>query len=125
MPTLNDSVLDGGLVVIGTGAANKRLDICTTEPTNLTEATTTNTIGNKTGLTIAAPQDDATVGRKVVVPAIPDGTVSASATANFWAVTDGSVLLATGNITTPQAVTSGNNFTLDAIDISFLDAVTG
>jgi len=49
--------------------------------------------------------------------------VTATATATHWALTDGAtLLLATGALTSSQAVTSGNTFTLDAISLTFRDA---
>ena len=120
MPTLNDRVFDNGLTVLDTEA--NRLDICSQEPTTYAAATTTYTLGNKTSLSIGAPADGAT-GRKVTVAAITDGTVSASDTATHYAIVDtvNSRLLATGELASPQVVTSGNTFTLAAFDIRIPD----
>lgn len=122
MPLFADYALDAALAAINDGT---RIDICqTSEPTTYTEATSTLTVGNKTGLTVGAPEDMAGGGRKVVVPAITDGTVTATATAAYWALTDvaNTRLLAAGALSASQAVTSGNPFTLGAIDIGIPDA---
>lgn len=123
MAFLNSLVLDNGLSVIS--GASRRIDICHTEPTTYTEATATFTLGNKTGLTIAAPEAmTSPTGRKVVVPAITDGAVTTTSTdtsddAEFWALTDpaNSRLLAAGSIAAADLVTSGDGFTLAAFDI--------
>lgn len=123
MPFINDRVFDNGLTVLDTEA--NRLDICSLEPTTYTQATSTNTLGNKTSLSIGAPGDRTPNGRKVTVAAITDGTVTATNTATHWAISDtvNSRLLATGALSASQAVTSGNTFTLGAFDIGIPDAV--
>ncbi|MDH3582145.1 MAG: hypothetical protein OEM91_16165 [Hyphomicrobiales bacterium] len=122
MPFITDTAFDSGLSYIDTNGT--RVDICyTAEPTNYTEATSTNSCGNKTGLNTGAPEAGATDGRRVIVPAITDGSVSATQTADWWGLTDGtSLFLAAGDLSAPQSVTSGNTFTLDAISITFRDA---
>lgn len=121
MPYINDEVFDQGLDYADTNGT--RIDICSQEPTTYAEATTTYTLGNKTGLNTGATQNGATDGRRVVVPAITDGSVTATGTATHWALTDGAaVLIATGALTASQGVTSGNTFTLDAINITIRDA---
>ena|SRR5210317_994023 len=122
MPYINDEVFDQGLDFADQNGT--RIDICfTQEPTNYTEATSTYTCGNKTGLNTGATADAATgTGRRVTVPAITDGSVTDTQTAGWWALTDGSaVLIAAGALTGTQAVTSGNTFTLDSIDIIIRD----
>ena len=121
MPYINDEIFDQGLDYADTNGT--RIDICSQEPTTYAEATSTYTLGNKTGLNTGATDDGATDGRRVTVPAITDGTVTGTDTATHWALTDGSaVLLATGALSSSQAVTSGNTFTLDAISITIRDA---
>ena len=120
MPFINDEGFDQGLDWIDTNGT--RLDICTAEPTTYTEATSTNTLGNDT-VNTGATQDGATDGRRVIVPAITAGSVTGTGTAADWGLTDGSsVLIATGDLSSSQAVTSGNTFTLDAISITIRDA---
>lgn len=122
MPFINDSILDNlGSIA---SAVNRRVDICyTAEPTTYTEATSTNSCGNKTGLTMTAIGNGAVDGRKVDTPAITDGSVTGSQTAGWWAITDNSsVLHAAGALSATQAVTSGNTFSLGAISITIRDA---
>lgn len=119
MSFIADSVYDNGLSYATTNGT--RLDICTSEPTTYA-GVTGSTVGNKT-VTTGAPQDGATSGRRVVVPAITDGSVTGTATATSWALTDGvGELLAAGPLNTSQAVTSGNTFTLDATSVTINDA---
>lgn len=121
MPYINDEVFDQGLDYADLNGT--RIDICTQEPTTYAEATATYTKGNKTGLNTGATQNGATSGRRVIVPAITDGTVSGTGTVTHWALTDGAtILVATGALSASQAVTSGNTFTLDAISITIADA---
>lgn len=122
MAFINDRVLDNGLTVLDTEA--NRLDICSQEPVSYAEATSTYTLGNKTSLSIGSPTDGDSNGRKVVVAAITDGTVSGTGTASHWAIVDtvNSRLLATGSLSSSQAVTSGNVFTLAAFNITIPDA---
>lgn len=121
MPYINDEVFDQGLDYADVNGT--RIDICSQEPTTYAEATSTYTLGNKTGLNTGATEDGVTDGRRVIVPAITDGSVTSTATATHWALTDGAaVLIATGALSSSQAVTSGNTFTLDAISITIRDA---
>lgn len=122
MALIADYVLDAALSKLDTEA--NRLDICSTEPATYTAATSTNTLGNKTSLSVGAPGDRTPNGRKVTVAAITDGTVTGTGTATHWAITDtgNSRLLATGPLASSQAVTSGNTFTLGAFDIGIPDA---
>lgn len=117
MAFIADRVLDLGLNVLDTEA--NRLDICSSEPADYTAATSTATLGNKTSLSIGAPEARTPSGRKVVVGAISDGTVTGTASATHWAISDtvNSRLLATGSLSAAQSVTSGNTFTLAAFDI--------
>jgi hypothetical protein len=123
MAFINDRVFDNGLTVLDTEA--NRLDICSSEPTTYAQATSTLTLGNKTSLSVGAPEDRSPNGRKVVVAAITsNGNVTATGTASHWAVSDtvNSRLLATGVLSASQAVTNGNTFTLGAFDIGIPDA---
>ena len=121
MATLNDRVFDNGLSVLDTEA--DRIDVCSAEPTTYTEATSTNTLGNSTSLSIGAPADRSGGGRKVAVAAISDGSITGTGTATHYAIVDttNSRLLATGALTASQSVTSGNTFTLATFDIGIPD----
>lgn len=121
MAFINDEVFDQGLDYADTNGT--RIDICSQEPTTYAQATSTYTLGNKTGLNTGTTEAGATDGRRVIVPAITDGSVTGTDTATHWALTDGSaILVATGALSSSQAVTSGNTFTLDAISITIRDA---
>lgn len=121
MATLADRVFDNGLTVLDTEA--NRLDICSTEPTTYTQATTTYTLGNKTSLSIGAPADRTGGGREVTVASFTDGSVTTSGTAAYYAITDttNSRLLATGSLSSSQAVTSGNTFSISSFKIGIPD----
>jgi hypothetical protein len=123
MPFIADTVFDNGLSTLTTNA--DRMDITSTgEATTYSLATVggTNSLGNS-AVTTASPSNGATDGRRVIVGAISNGSVTNSGTAVAWALTDGaSVLYATGTLSASQAVTSGNTFTLDAVSITIRDA---
>lgn len=121
MATLSNRVYDNGLTVLDTEA--NRVDICSAEPTTYTGATSTNTLGNTTSISISAPTDGDTSGRKVTLAAITGGNVTGTGTATHFAITDttNSRLLATGSLSSSQAVTSGNTFSLTAVDIEIPD----
>jgi len=121
MATLADRVFDNGLTVLDTEA--NRLDICSTAPTTYTEATSTYTLGNKTSLSIGAPADRSGGGREVTVAAFTDGSVTGTGTAAYYAIVDttNSRLLATGSLSSSQAVTSGNTFSISSFKIGIPD----
>ena len=120
MPALGDNVFDSGLDYLDTNGT--RLDICSQEPATYAEATSTYSLGNKTGLNIGAPADRTGGGREVTVPSISDGSVTADGTASHWAITDGAAeLLATGSLSASQGVTNGNTFTLTSFTIGIPD----
>ncbi len=123
MPYINDSILDNLSSIAG--ATSRRIDICfTQEPTTYTEATSTYSCGNKTGLTMTALANGAVDGRKVDTPAISaTGSVTATQTAGWQALTDAiSVLHSAGALSATQALTSGNTFSLGAISLTNRDA---
>ena len=118
---INDNVFDSGLAYAVTNGSD--LHILNADAGGTYGNVATFTVGNETLITVGSPQAGAVDGRRVVVPAITAGDVTATDTATHWALTDGaSILVASGALTTPQAVTSGNTFTLDAIDITIRDA---
>jgi hypothetical protein len=124
MPFLNTEVMDGGLDFFS-GQTDIRVDICyTQEPANYTEATTTYSCGNKTGLTASAIADDGASGRKVTITGITGGDVTANQTAGWWAVSDvsGTILIAAGALSATQAVVDTNTFALDDIVITIAAA---
>lgn len=124
MAFITDNAFDSGLSYLTTNG--QTIYICSAEPTNYTEASSTNKLGTKTSASVGSPQAGATNGRRVVVAAITDGVVDSSGNATHWALCKDSAtseLLATGAITgAPVSVTGGNTFTLDAISITIADA---
>lgn len=123
MSFINDIVFDSGLSTI-TSLGN-RCDITSAEAATYTEATSTYTLGNKGSITISSPLNGVTNGRRVTMSAFTGGNVTASGTAAYWAISNSgtSTLLAAGSITNAQVVTSGNTFSLSAIDVTIPDAV--
>lgn len=122
MAFVNDAVRDTAGLGYATTNGTK-IDICSTEPATF-EAIAGVTLGNDTVVTGAVEDGAGADGRRVIVPAITAGTVSGTGTAAFWALSDGtSILVATGPLSATQGVTSGNTFTLDAIDITLPDSV--
>jgi hypothetical protein len=120
MATLDNRVFDNGLTVLDTEA--NAIHITSAEATSFANVASV-TLGNSTSLSIGAPQDRAGGGREVVVAAITDGSVTGTGTATHYAIvdTDNSRLLATSTLTTSQAVTSGNTFTLSSVAIGIPD----
>ena len=124
MPFVNDLALDAA---VGWFTANvTRLDICSQEPTSYTEATSTYTLGNKTGLTMTGPSDSSSpAGRAATVPAVSDGTVTSNGTASHWAIskpTATTALGATGSLSSSQSVSTVVPFSLTTFDVVFRDA---
>tara|TARA_Y100000994_G_C15589779_1_gene400124 strand:- start:465 stop:836 length:372 start_codon:yes stop_codon:yes gene_type:complete len=121
MATVADRVLDNGLTVLDTEAS--RVDITSQEATTYAEATSTYTLGNTTSISISAPADRTGGGRKVTLAAVSGASVTGTGTATHYAITDVSNtrLLVTGSLTASQSVTSGNTFSLDALDVGIPD----
>ena len=121
MASISDYVLDAALAKLDTEA--DRIDITSQEATTYAEAVTTYTLGNSTSVSFGAPEDGDTSGRKTRCAAISDGSVTGSGTATHYSIVDVSAtrLLATGSLTTSQAVVSGNTFTVAAFDVEIPD----
>lgn len=119
--TFTDYLLDLLLSELDTNA--ERFDICSQNPTTFLEATNTYTLGNSTSVSVSAPEDGDTSGRKVVFSAINDGTTTGSGTATHFAITDfnGEKLLFSGTLTTQQPVIAGNVFTNPSFDFEIPD----
>ena len=120
---LNDDVLDDGLQVLVDDTEN--LYITSSVATTYAEALTAYNLGVKATPAFTGPADAAGGGRKVTIDAIADGTVSATGTAAYWALTDNSAtkLLAAGPLDAGVAVVAGGTFTLTAIAITIPDVV--
>lgn len=124
MPYIPDSALDALLNDVQDDC--ETLHICSQEPADYTEATSTYDLGNKAAPTVAEPSDRGGGGREVVCSAITDGNVTATGTATHWALVKDSAtakLQAAGLLSAGQAVTSGNTFTLTQFVIGVPDAV--
>jgi hypothetical protein len=120
MPYLNDEIFDQGLDYATTNGT--RIDICSSEPATYA-AVAGVSLGNKTSASVGVTEDGDANGRKVVVAAVTDGSVTGTGTATHYAITDAaSILVATGALSASQAVTSGNTFTLAAFDLAIADA---
>jgi hypothetical protein len=114
-----DSVIDNGLASLKADASH--LYICTQEPANFTEASSTYKKGVKNfgaGNVFPGAIAAGTNGRKVTTAAITDGVVDGTGTVTHWAITDAAALLATAGLAASQAVTTGNTFSLPAFDIT-------
>lgn len=117
--TLSNNVYDSGLGYIT--ANGSRLDICSAQPADYAGVAAVS-LGNKTSLSVGSPQDGVSSGRRVVVAAITDGSVSGTGTAGFFAITNATdELIVAGPLAATQAVTSGNTFTLAAFNITIPD----
>lgn len=118
MPYLPDAAFDLALEYINDGT---RLDITSAEANSIANRDSY-TLGNKTSITIGSPTNGDSSGRKVVISAISDGSVTANGTASHWCISNATVVQAAGALSSSQGVTSGNQFTLGAFDITFPDA---
>lgn len=115
MSYINPEIFDQGLDYADTNGT--RLDICSQEPTTYAGATSTHSLGNAT-VNTGATENGAVDGRRVLVPAVPSLTATANGTATHWALTNGSnILLATGPLATPLAVTLGTAYSTAAFSI--------
>jgi hypothetical protein len=123
MAFLNNAVLDAALNVVKDNGED--LYITSQEATTFAEAKTTYALGNKTGISVGSPASASPDGRRVTVAAISDGSVTGTGTASHWAIVDetNDVLIATGELTSSQPVTTGNSFTLAAFDVRIPAAV--
>ena len=121
MASLGDRVFDSGLSVLDTEA--DKLFITSAEATTYTQAATTYALGVKNTPTVSAPADRTGGGREVTISAITDGSVTGNGTATHYALVDSanSRLLAAGALSSAQAVTAGNTFTLASFKIGIPD----
>ena len=121
MASLGDRVFDSGLSVLDTEA--DKLFITSAEATTYTQAATTYALGVKNTPTVSAPADRTGGGREVTISAITDGSVTGNGTATHYALVDSanSRLLAAGALSSAQAVTAGNTFTLTSFKIGIPD----
>lgn len=118
---LHDDVFDNGLNTLTNNT--EKLYILKADPGLTWSNIATHAVGNKATPTVGSPGDRSGGGRKVTVSAITDGAVTATETATHYALTDDSAtkILASGDLASSQAVTSGNVFTLASFDIGIPD----
>ena len=120
MAFLADDIFDSGLNVLNT--ATTTIHITSQEATTRTEAVTTYDLGDvSVSIPAAVDRTASGGGRKVVVPAVTTGSVTATGTASHYAIVDGTRLLVTGILSASQSVTSGNTFSLATFDIGIPD----
>jgi hypothetical protein len=118
--SVNPLVLDAALDYLSTNGT--RYDICSTAPTNYTQATSTNSLGNTTlsgGDYTKA--NGTTSGRKTTVAAKTGVSITASGTAAHVAISSGSALLYVTELSSSQAVTSGNTADVASFEIELRD----
>ena len=118
---INDAALDAALSHIRTECTH--LYICSSQPATWLAASSTAALGVKAAPTIGAPTNGDVSGRKVVISAITDGTVTVAGNATHFALTDntGEVLLAAQALDALVAVTTPGTFTLTECDITLPD----
>ena len=115
MPFLNDSIRNNGLSTL---SGSRVLHICSSEPTDFTQASSTLTLGNS-AITLPATSAASPTGRQVTVPAITSGNATAAGTATAYAIVDvaTSALLVANALSNSLAVANGNTFTTNAFNI--------
>jgi len=120
MAFLANDIFDSGLNVLNT--ATTTIHITSQEVTTRAEAVTTYDLGDvSVSIPAAVDRTASGNGRKVVVPAVTTGSVTATGTATHYAIVDGTRLLVTGSLSASQAVTNGNSFSLATFDIGIPD----
>lgn len=122
--SVSDAVLDGALDV---AADADRIFVCSAEPTNYTEASSTFALADVT-VTAGAGNGDFTIangdtnGRKLTVAAQTGINVDTSGTATHIAVAKSvGTLLRVVTTCTSQALTSGNTVNTPAFDYEIAD----
>ena len=112
-----DPTLDLGLNAMVANVTT-RVDICSTEPTNYTEATSTFSLGNVVvdGSDFTEAAGD-TSGRKTTLQQQTGVAIGTTGTALHLAFTDGSSVFFCAITVTSQAVTQGNTATINAVDV--------
>ena len=114
----SDSVLDALLDKVATGTI---LTVCSTQPTNRTEAVTTYKLADVTIDSGDFAKADATPnGRELTIAQQNNVAVDSSGTAQHVAICDGSNLLYVTTVTS-QVLTSGNTVTIPAWTITVAD----
>lgn len=121
MTYLNDNTLDNGLAALK--AAASHIYINSAEPATYTAATSTNALGNKNfgagSVFPGAIAAGSPSGRKLATAAVTDGTVTATNTATHYSIVASAAtrLEAANSLSSSQAVTSGNAWTMGSVDV--------
>jgi len=113
---IENAVLDQALTYLGTNAL--RVDLCGTEPTTYTEATSSFTFANATGGAgftaplVAAPANKAPNGRQVSTAVVAAAAITGTGTANWVAISKNTATTALLVVLsmTAQALTPGNTW---------------
>lgn len=121
MAALGNSVLDAALSLIDSSTEN--LYILSADPGLTWSNIALYDLGVKATPGISAPGDRGAGGREITISAITDGSVTDTGTATHYALTDDSetIILASGALSSSQAVTDGNTFTLTEFTIGIPD----
>ena len=116
--SIADTVFDAALNFLETNGTE--VHITSADPTNWAGLAAV-TLGNEAACTYTGPADH-TSGRKTTLDAITDGDVTDTNTATHFAITNGSdAVYVIQELSSSQAVTSGNKFTLTAVIIAIPD----
>ena len=121
-----DTTLNAFLNVIA--SAGTKIHLCSTQPTNYTEANATYSLGSLT-MTAGSGNGDYLLadgdvsGRKLTILQQTGISVTATGSAQHVAITDGASVLYAVTTLTAQTVTSGNTATINTFDIEIADAV--
>jgi len=120
MAAIHDDVLKD---LTAGAASGTRLDLLNADPGLVYATVTTNTLGNSTAAMTGPITATSGTGVSISFPQIAAGTVTDTATAGFWAITNQSnKVIATGPLSATQAVTSQNTFSLDEVNLFIRDA---
>jgi hypothetical protein len=118
---VDNAVLDGALNVIKNNAT--QISVCATQPTNYTEAISTNMLALKSDVTGTdfTVGDGDTNGRKVAVAQFASISVTNSGTADHIALCGAASVLYYVTTCTGQALTAGNTVTIPTWDVELAD----
>jgi hypothetical protein len=116
---LDPQTFNGGLTAFHNNATTVWID--STQPTSYTQATSTYALGSNVvaaGSCVGAPASGTPSGQQVTVAAVTAGNISATATAGFYGVTDGTYCYAANQLLATQVVSAGNTFTLQSFTVT-------
>lgn len=115
-----DTMMDQALTWVKNNTNN--LCVCSSQPTSYAEATSSYKLGQIASVTVGSPQDWATSGREVAVPAKSSVTMTAGSSAQHIAlVSTGSSVLAYVTTISTQAVSASDKMNVATWDIRIAD----